>query len=235
MKKLFILLAVVVTFISCEKGDVAGGKNMIEKYSKLAPSYLDQSFESVDAKLTKDGWVQNYSGKSYTGNTYVLYIYNRLNGIEWKPIYNDKYAYESQKTDIEALQRMVETGKLYGEILVYIGDGIVREFDVFWLFSTTRYEAADEYKTFSNNIHDIFVDKCGKNAYWNGTIFTNDANRYREYSDYDTFINELLNKYPDKDVAEFAGKKTNEFRYNMESRFDYYFSNSFYMMYSSEN
>ena len=235
MKKLFILLATVMAFISCEKRDVAGDKNIIEKYSKSAPSYLNQSFESVDAQLTRDGWAQNYSGKSYTGNTYVLYIYNRLNGIEWKPIYNDKYAYETQRTDIEALQEMLETGKLYGEILIYRADGIVEGFDVFWLFSTKRYEALDEYKTFSNNLHNTFVNKCGKNAYWTGTIFTYDADRYHEYSNYDSFIEDFTNKYPDKDVREYAGKKTNEFHYSIESRFDYYLSNSFCLMYSSKN
>lgn len=221
MKKLFLFLTIAACFVACE-GNLPKTMSEVERSGKYTWSFLGMKTSEVDAQLVKAGWVQNYSGKTYAGSPVRLYIYNRPGDLSWGPCHFRKYATSDQKTDREALRQLLESGKVYGELYVLIGDDEVVDMGVYWLLPTMSNNELDAYASFSRTIYKAYKSECGNSASWEGKI---DGT---VYTDHPQFMDELL-KYTKPDIKEEASYRSSTMKcaYTMESAYNYQLNNTF--------
>lgn len=226
MKKLFLLLAAVICLMGCGEG--VSSKNEINRSSKYAWSYIGQKRNKVEDQLKNAGWVQNYSGKTYSGLPVVLYVYNRPTNQSWGPCHYTKYASSSQKTDRDALARLVQNGDPYGELFMIFRDETVAELGLFWL--VTSSQGKEKYQTFSNNIYKAFTSDFGGDASWQGTIGS------LSYRDHQQFIDAMENySKPTTEEQGSYSSSAESGNYEIYSTYDYYLNNSFYMSFEGWN
>ena len=225
-KKLFVLLTAVICLVGCGEG--ISSKNEINRSSKYAWSYIGQKRSNVEEQLKNAGWKQNYSGKTYSGSPVVLYVYNRPSDLSWGPCHYTKYATSTQKTNRDALSRLVQNGEPYGELFMIFGDDYVNELGLFWLVNSSQ--GKEKYQTFSNNIYKAFSSDFGTNANWRGTIES------LSYRDHQQFLDALEN-YSNPTTEENGSYSSSAERGNYEiyTTYDYYLNNSFYMSFEGWN
>lgn len=215
--------------IACETNGPSSEQNKITCSGEKMWSYCGMERSYVEKELTKAGWVQNYSGKTYSGSPVALYVYNRPTGANWRPCHFDKYAFTEQKDDYEALEKLMQNGKIYGEIYMIYGDDVVEEFGLFWLAPSSICNGIDTYKAFSNNIYNAYLTSGGNEEGWLGII-----NSYN-YFDRRDFI-ASLNQNIEPSIEEYANYRTSShsYMYNEYCSFDYYSEGTFYISVTGE-
>lgn len=228
MKKVILLLTIACCLVACE-GNLPKAMSEVERSGKYVWSYMDQKSSEVEAALEEAGWKQNYSGKTYSGSPVRLYIYNRPGDLSWGPCHFRKYATSDQKTNRESLRKLLESGKVYGELYMIYSYNKVLEMGVYWLTANINNNAIDGYEAFSNGLYKAYKADCGNDAQWEGKIDSN------VFTNHQRFIDQLKEFYQPKIKEEaYYNSSSKKCVYDMESMYNYQLNNTFEFEFRAE-